>query len=118
MIVYNFFLERLYLDSISISVLGNGIVDKERFTFIYRIMAHIPINPYCMWNYCFCELMDLGIEIEDDWYSVGNIEYDALDDLRGDFPYLFEDDVVPVDGWEEIDQEPIEHDTDNATNER
>jgi hypothetical protein len=29
--------------------------------------------------------MDLGVEIDEDWYGVGNIEYDALDDLRGDF---------------------------------
>jgi hypothetical protein len=27
---------------------------------------------------------------------VGNIEYKALDDLRGDFPQLFKNDVVPV----------------------
>jgi hypothetical protein len=33
--------------------------------------------------------MDLGVEIDKDWYSVGNIEYDALDDLQGDFPQLF-----------------------------
>jgi hypothetical protein len=69
------------LDNISISVLGNGIVDVERVAFLYRIMASIPINLDCMWNYSFCELMDLRVEIDDDWYSVGNIEYDALDDL-------------------------------------
>jgi hypothetical protein len=44
-------------------------------------MAPIPINPDCMWNYSFCESMDLGVEIDDHWYSVSNIEYDALDDL-------------------------------------
>ena len=59
-------------------------------------MAPIPIDLDSMWNYSFCELMDLGEEIDEDQYSVGNIEYDALDDLRGDFPQLFEDDVVPV----------------------
>ncbi|XP_059446582.1 uncharacterized protein LOC132178145 [Corylus avellana] len=31
----------------------------------------------------------LRVEIDEDWYSVGNIEYDALDDLLGDFPQLF-----------------------------
>jgi hypothetical protein len=50
-----------------------------------------------MWNSSFCELMDLGGEIDDDWYSVGNIKYDTLDDLQGDFLQLFKDDVVPVD---------------------
>jgi hypothetical protein len=65
-------------------------------------MAPIPIDLNCVWNYSFCELMDLGVEIDEDWYSVGNIEYDALDDLRGDFPQLFEDDVMPVNGWEEM----------------
>jgi hypothetical protein len=46
---------------------------------------HIPIDLDCIWNYSFCEWIDLGVEIEEDWYSVGNIEYDALDDLRVDF---------------------------------
>ena len=67
-------------------------------------MAPIPIDLDCMWNYSFCELMDLGVEIDDDWYSVGNIEYDALDGLRGDFSQLFEDDLVPVNRWEEMPQ--------------
>jgi hypothetical protein len=34
-------------------------------------MAPIPINPDCMWNYSFCELIDLGMEIDEDSYSVG-----------------------------------------------
>ena len=62
--------------------------------------------------------MELGVEIDEDWQSVGNIEYDALDDLRGDFSQLFEDDVVPVDDWEEIAQEPTEHDISDSTSER
>jgi hypothetical protein len=65
-------------------------------------MAPIPINSNCMWSYSCCELMDLGVLIDDDWYSVGNIEYDAIDDLQGDFPQLFKDDVVLIHGWEEI----------------
>jgi hypothetical protein len=46
--------------------------------------------------------MDLGVEIDQDWYSVGNIEYDALDDLRDDFSQLFEEKVVAINGWKEI----------------
>jgi hypothetical protein len=65
----------------------------------------------------FCEWIDLGVEIDEDWYSVGNIEYDALDDLRGDFPQLFEEDDVPINGWDEMVQEPIEHDEEDFTNE-
>ena len=62
--------------------------------------------------------MDLGVEIDEDWYCVGSIEYDTLDDLRGDFPQLFEDDVVLVNGWQEITQEPTEYDTDDSTDGR
>jgi hypothetical protein len=29
---------------------------------------------------------------------MGNIEYDALDDLSGGFPQLFEDNDVPING--------------------
>jgi hypothetical protein len=64
-------------------------------------MAPIPIDLDCMWNYSFCEWINLGVEIDEDWYSVGNIEYDALDNLRGDFLQLEEDDV-PINGWDEI----------------
>jgi hypothetical protein len=73
-------------------------------------MTPIPIDLDCMWNYSFCEWIDLGVEIDDDWYSVGNIEYDALNDLRGDFLQLFEEDDVPINRWDEIIQEPTEHD--------
>jgi hypothetical protein len=48
-------------------------------------MAPIPIDPDCMWNYSFCELIDLEVEIDEDWYGVGNIKYDKLDDLQDDF---------------------------------
>jgi hypothetical protein len=65
-------------------------------------MAPIPIDPDCMWYYSFYELMDLGVEIDEDWYSVSNIKYDMLDDLQGNFLQLFEEDVVPVGDWEEI----------------
>jgi hypothetical protein len=58
--------------------------------------------------------MDLIVEIDEDWYSVGNIKYNVLDYLRGDFSQLFEDDVVPVNGWEEMPQEPTQHDIDDS----
>ena len=67
-------------------------------------MAPIPIDPNCMGNYSFCEMMDVGEEIDKVWNGVGNIEYDVLEDLRGDFSQLFEDDVVLVNGWEEMPQ--------------
>ena len=62
--------------------------------------------------------MDIGVKIDEDWYSVGNIGYNTLNDLWGDFSQLFEDDVVPVSDWEEIAQEPTEHDIDDSTDGR
>jgi hypothetical protein len=59
-------------------------------------MASIPIDLDCVWNYSFYEWIDLGVATDEDWYSVGNIEYDALNKLRGDFPQLFEEDDVPT----------------------
>jgi hypothetical protein len=44
-------------------------------------MAPILIDPDYMWNYSFCEWIDLGVEIDEDWYSVGNIEYDRCQTL-------------------------------------
>ena len=41
---------------------------------------------------------------------MGKIKYNALDDLRGDFPQLLEEDDVPINGWDEIIQEPTKHD--------
>jgi hypothetical protein len=52
-------------------------------------MARTPTDPDCIWNYAFCELIDLGVKIDEYWYSVGNIDYNALDDLQGDYPHLF-----------------------------
>lgn len=64
------------------------------------------MQPDCMWNYSFCEWIDLEVEIDDDWYKVGNIEYDALHDLRK---------LVPTDGWDKIAQEPTVHEPCEAT---
>ena len=80
-------------------------------------MAPIPIDPDCVWNYTFCEWIDLGVEIDEDWYSVGNNEYNALADLRGDFSQLFEEDNVPINGWNEMIQERTEHEEEDFTDE-
>ena len=37
-------------------------------------MAPISIDLDYVWNYFFCEWIDLGVEIDEDWYSVGNIK--------------------------------------------
>jgi hypothetical protein len=37
-------------------------------------MTRIPIDLGCVWNYSFCESMDLGVEIDEDWYSIGNFD--------------------------------------------
>ena len=81
-------------------------------------MAPIRIDSDCLWNYSFCEWIDLGVEINEDWYSVGNIEYDALDDLRVNFLQQFEEDDVSINKWDEMIQEPIKHDEEDSTNER
>jgi hypothetical protein len=79
-------------------------------------MARIPTNIDCVWNHSFCDLIDLGVEIDEDWHSVGNIDYDALDDLQGDYPHLFEDDAteLPTNEWDELTQETTEHGDDEA----
>lgn len=51
-------------------------------------LFNIPTNLDHMQNYSFCELIDLGVEIDDDWYNMGNINCDALDDLQVEFPYI------------------------------
>jgi hypothetical protein len=64
--------------------------------------------------------MDLGVKRDEDWYNVGNINYDALNDLRDDYPHLFEDEAaeIPANGCDEITQEIIEHGDDEALDTR
>ena len=80
-------------------------------------MAPIPIDSNCVWNYSFCKWIDLEVEIDEDWYSVGNIEYDALNDLHGDFPQLFKKDDVLINECDKIIQKPTKHDEKGSTNE-
>jgi hypothetical protein len=64
--------------------------------------------------------MDLGVETDEGWYNVGNIDYDALDDLQGNYPHLFEDEGVdiPANGWDEITQGTTEHGDNEALDRR
>lgn len=74
-------------------------------------MANIPTDPDCRWNYSFC---DSGDELDEDWYSVGSIEYDPFDDLLdNDYVYVWNVWELPIamNGWEEITQETTEHGT-------
>lgn len=73
-------------------------------------------EPKLHMNYSFCELIDLGVKIYEDWYSAGYIDYDALDDLRDDYPYLFEYEAakIPANGWDKITQEITKHGDDEA----
>ena len=80
-------------------------------------MAPIPIDVDYVWKYSFYEWIDLGVEIDEDQYSVGNIEYDALNDVCGNFPQLFEEDDVMINEQDEIIQEPTEHDEEGSTDE-
>ncbi len=69
-----------------------------------RIMANIPMDPNCTWNYSICKFIYLRVDIDEDWYSAGNIDYDALDDLRDNYPHLFEDEGAEIlaNGWDNI----------------
>jgi hypothetical protein len=60
----------------------------------------------------------LGVEIDEDWNRVGNIEYNALNDLRGNFSQLFEKDDEPINRWDEMIHEPTKHDEEDSTDER
>ncbi|XP_059451053.1 uncharacterized protein LOC132181840 [Corylus avellana] len=39
---------------------------KKEFAFLYRVMTPMRVDPNCMSNYSFCELIDLGVEIDED----------------------------------------------------
>jgi hypothetical protein len=48
--------------------------------------------------------------------QLSNIDYDAVDDLQGDYSHLFEDEAAEVleNRWDEITQEVIEHENNKA----
>jgi hypothetical protein len=50
--------------------------------FLFRRMAGVPENSDCTWKDSLDKLLDLGVELDDDWYNVDNIVYDPLDDLQ------------------------------------
>lgn len=54
-------------------------------------MVKIPIDPDCEWNYLFFEWMRLGVDYLEEWYSVGNIDYDVLENLLDDLPHFYVD---------------------------
>ncbi|GLT53536.1 hypothetical protein SLA2020_268010 [Shorea laevis] len=70
------------------------------------------------------KLLDLGVELDDDWYDVDNIVYEPLDDLDdvgnimydplgNQYVYVWKENVqappAQINGWEEIFQEITEH---------
>ena len=53
--------------------------------------------------------MKLGVEYDDNWYSVGNINYDALDDQPNDPPYFYADLYLEQLKAEAMVVAPIDH---------
>ncbi|GLT53675.1 hypothetical protein SLA2020_269320 [Shorea laevis] len=43
------------------------------------MMAEAPVNPNRLRKDSMDEPLDLGVELDDDWYNVDNIVYDSLD---------------------------------------
>ncbi|GLT57418.1 hypothetical protein SLA2020_303910 [Shorea laevis] len=83
-------------------------------------MAGAPITLDCSRKDSLDELVDLGVEIGDDWYDVDNIVYDPRDDLynvgnimydplEDQFVYVWNEYVqalsTRINGWDEIFQE-------------
>jgi hypothetical protein len=79
-------------------------------------MPRLPMDPNCM-ELLFLWVDRSRVEIDDGWCSVGNIDYDALDDLRDDSPHLFKNEgvLVPENGWDEITQEFTEYESRKTT---
>jgi hypothetical protein len=44
-------------------------------------MAGAPVTLDCTRKDSLDKLLDLGVELDDDWYDVDNIIYEPLDDL-------------------------------------
>ncbi|GLT53014.1 hypothetical protein SLA2020_263140 [Shorea laevis] len=87
-------------------------------------MAEALVTLDCSRRDSLNKLLDLGVELDNDWYDVGSIAYDPRDDLYdignimydplGDqFVYMSNEYVqappAQINGWDEIFQEITEH---------
>jgi hypothetical protein len=77
-------------------------------------MAGVPENSDCTRKDSLDKLLDLGVELDDDWYDVGNIVYDPLDDLQDNqYVYVWNEYAweppARTNRWDEIFQEVTEH---------
>ena len=63
-----------------ISILDKGIVTKK-WLFSLQDYGTYTNRPGLHVELLLLQVDRLRVEIDKDWYSVGNIEYDAIDDI-------------------------------------